>query len=307
MNNQIQSALSYLDAFDRDLWVKAAMAIKSELGEAGFYLWNDWSATADNYKAADALAVWRGIKPLGGIGIGSLFHEAKSNGWQYEGEYKALSPLELMQVRAQRQAELLKEQAKTEAKQKQVAEKARTLWHGATFANPEYPYLKNKGIPPYSLRQLRAGLLVPLSANREIVNLQFIQSDGTKRFLKNGQTKGAYCAIAGNVESIYLCEGWATGATIHHLTGCAVACAMSAGNLLHAGLALRQIQPMAKLIIAADNDTTSKDNTGLKAAEYAAKQLNAHLVKPTFDVGEIGSDFNDRYLLDIAKEGSHAS
>ena len=57
------------------------MAIKSEIGDAGFHLWDTWSRQAPSYKPADAKAVWRSISPNGGITIGTLYHEAKANGW----------------------------------------------------------------------------------------------------------------------------------------------------------------------------------------------------------------------------------
>jgi putative DNA primase/helicase len=39
-----------LPAHDRELWVRVGMAIKSELGEDGFNLWDEWSRAADNYR-----------------------------------------------------------------------------------------------------------------------------------------------------------------------------------------------------------------------------------------------------------------
>ena len=47
--DEIWSALCAVPADVRETWVKAAMAIKSELGDSGFSLWDGWSQTADNY------------------------------------------------------------------------------------------------------------------------------------------------------------------------------------------------------------------------------------------------------------------
>jgi hypothetical protein len=82
---QIQKALSFIPAHDRDTWLRMGMAIKSELGEGGFSLWDEWSRTADNYKSGDARDVWRSIEPNGGVTIGSLFHEAKANSYRGDG------------------------------------------------------------------------------------------------------------------------------------------------------------------------------------------------------------------------------
>jgi len=55
--DRIFSALSYIDAADRDLWLRMGMAVKSELGEPGFDTWDPWSQTAHNYDATDSKAV----------------------------------------------------------------------------------------------------------------------------------------------------------------------------------------------------------------------------------------------------------
>lgn len=62
----IRTALFSIPAHDRDTWLRMGMAVKSELDEDGFALWDDWSRTADNYNAKDAKTVWRSIKPNGG-------------------------------------------------------------------------------------------------------------------------------------------------------------------------------------------------------------------------------------------------
>lgn len=58
------------------------MAVKSEMGEDGFDLWDSWSRTSERYKKAAALAVWRSIKPQGGITVRTLYRLARDYGWQ---------------------------------------------------------------------------------------------------------------------------------------------------------------------------------------------------------------------------------
>ena len=74
-------ALSCLDASDTALWVKCGMALKSEYGEEGFSLWDEWSATAANYDAKACKTRWKSIRAGGRVGIGSLIHEAKQRGF----------------------------------------------------------------------------------------------------------------------------------------------------------------------------------------------------------------------------------
>ena len=72
---------------------------------------------------------------------------------------------------------------------------------------------------------------------------------------------------------ICICEGYATGATIHEATGLKVLCAMNAGNLPKiARLAVKQF-PESKILITADNDHTKDVNTGLIAGKKISEEL----------------------------------
>ena len=44
--NRVIAALQFIPADERSVWVNMAMAIKSEFGDAGFAIWDDWSQTA---------------------------------------------------------------------------------------------------------------------------------------------------------------------------------------------------------------------------------------------------------------------
>jgi putative DNA primase/helicase len=65
----IESALASIPADDRDVWIKVGMAIQSELGDAGFSLFDYWSQSADSYRERDTRDVWRSFK-AGSIAIG---------------------------------------------------------------------------------------------------------------------------------------------------------------------------------------------------------------------------------------------
>ena len=41
--DSIRDALNYVPADNRDVWVKVGFAIESELGLAGFGVWDEWS------------------------------------------------------------------------------------------------------------------------------------------------------------------------------------------------------------------------------------------------------------------------
>ena len=78
--DDIWSMLLAIPAYDRDIWIRVGMALKSYLGDAGYSLFDNWSQTADNYQGHAARSVWRSFRGSG-VGIGSLVHLAKQNGW----------------------------------------------------------------------------------------------------------------------------------------------------------------------------------------------------------------------------------
>ena len=184
-----------------------------------------------------------------------------------------------------------------ERAQQTAANTAQTWFHNGRQADSLHPYLARKLVKPYNLRQRGDDLLIPLYLHNELVNIQSVQPDGSKRFLPGGRAKGCYSLI-GQIESgrdLYICEGWATGATIHESTGMAVVCAMSASNLLEVGLWIQECYFDIRLIIAGDDDRQTKGNPGTTAAAKAASALNCYMVLPTFPANAPMSltDFND--------------
>lgn len=208
-------------------------------------------------------------------------------------------------VREARQREHL------EQRHRDVAIEAARLWEMARPADPHHPYLQAKDVAPGNLRQLRGGrLLVPLCLDGHLVNLQFIDSQGGKRFLSGGRVKGTYSPL-GRVEGrcrLFVCEGWATGATLHAHTGCAVVCAMNAGNLKAVAIAMRTRHGAdMDLVIAGDDDRQSAGNPGRSAANRAALAADALVVYPKWPANAPLklSDFNDLHLWRTHKYKEH--
>ncbi len=90
-------------------------------------------------------------------------------------------------------------------------------------------------------------------------------------------------------ERILVCEGYATGASLHAATGHYVAAAMNAGNLKPVALALRSKYPAAHISIMADNDSHLDPNIGLVKAHEAAAAIGAR--KPS--APPCAGDWND--------------
>ena len=166
-----------------------------------------------------------------------------------------------------------------------------------------HPYILKKGIKPYGVKELNHGLVIPIrNATGMITSLQFIQADGSKKFLTGGEISGCYFAMGSHDSVLCICEGLATGASIREATGYAVAVAFNAGNLLPVSTVLRAKFPGYTIIICADNDSNKECNIGLSKAEGAAKQCSGLVSIPKFDANELidgkaPTDFNDLHRL----------
>jgi len=193
------------------------------------------------------------------------------------------------QAHQQREAEQQRRQLKT-------ANLAQRWWWDARRAAPDHAYLIAKGVRPHGLRQRGDELLVPLYSKGVLVNLQRITPDGGKRFLFGGLIKGCYSPL-GQVAAdrpLCICEGWATGATLHE-SGYTVACAMNAGNLKSVAMALRAEYHSVEIIIAGDDDRRTDGNPGRTAANAAAVAAGGLVTFPEWpaDAPDTLTDFND--------------
>jgi hypothetical protein len=100
-------------------------------------------------------------------------------------------------------------------------------------------------------------------------------------------------------DTIYICEGFATAATIFEMTGQQTIVAFDAGNLLSVAPKIRANNAEAHIVICGDDDFAVDKNPGVRDATKAARAVNGYLAIPPFDrdKGEIGSDFNDLHTL----------
>lgn len=186
--------------------------------------------------------------------------------------------------------------------QQEACQQASQLWRLGRRPEPLHAYLQRKAVQGYGLRQLGQGrLMVPVVLDRVLFNLQFIDPDGSKRYLSGGRVQGCYSPL-GKVAPgcrLYVCEGWATGATIHASTGSPVVCAMNAGNLKPVAMTMRErFGERVELVIAGDDDRAVVGNPGRMAATHAADAAGALVVFPEWpaDAPVELSDFNDLHL-----------
>ena len=314
---RIREALQFIDASDRDLWLKMGMALKSELGDSGFDAWDTWSQKAESYNAKDVHVAWRGFKADGKVTIGTLFYEAKANGWRDDGGHQKPTPKELTERRRISAERAAKEEAERKAKQAEAAAQATAIWNEPVSAletnQPtiaDHQYLKHKNIQPHGVKIYygsltisgmvgNGSLMISMKLKGKITSLQFINGDGEKRFLPGGE-KGGF--LIGKIEAgkpVCVCEGFATGASIHEATGCAVIVAFDAGNLRKIAEALRAKQPDAVIVLCADDDYRTEGNPGISKATEAALSVSGLLAIPDFgnDRPDGATDFNDMARL----------
>lgn len=169
------------------------------------------------------------------------------------------------------------------AEQAKATEQCQTNWKSAV-RRENHGYLADRGlIPPERVPVLNNRLLIPLmDIEQEIHSLQYIYwSKGKNGYFKQlhsgGAKSGHFCPI-GDVfnqpEQLYVCEGYATGLTIHLASGSPVVVAIDAGNLKHVVPRIREKFPDTEIVICADNDDAPEkgQNIGLDTAKSIAKQ-----------------------------------
>jgi len=243
-------------------------------------------------------------------GIASNWKTAHTQAFFVNGTATAkLDPAELERIRREQQKRSLEKLKGYD----RAALKAVQIWTAAPPAPVDHPYLIAKQIKPHGARLaawersivdesgkrqklvIENCLVLPLyDATGKIRSLQAIFPDKhplltrNKDFLPGGQLAGLFWWIGGKSETVLVCEGFATSATLHKETGSRVYLAYTAGNLLAVGQTIREKLPNAEIVFCADNDTNTAGNPGLSKATAAAEAVGGSVAVPP-----IAGDFND--------------
>lgn len=209
--------------------------------------------------------------------------------------------------RAEREQELLDGQSA-------AARRAFGIWTNLeSWASPDTcPYLARKGVEGYGVKVAADGrLVIPLCDDKgHLWSLQFVGE--AKTYLKGGRKSGLYHTIdpdqllaeknSRGVLTVFVCEGYATGADIHKATGLPVFVAFDADNLVKTATSVHERFPRAGILIAADNDhhlphrTPALPNKGLVSGHRAAEAVGGTVLVPSFTAEEKegkATDWND--------------
>ena len=182
-----------------------------------------------------------------------------------------------------------------------------------------HPYLERMGIAePGNVRVVGDMLLIPIRSLGEegIVNLECIDPDGRVEYMRGVETKLSY-VLHGRISTeapaitVYVCERWADGWTIHDATQSLVVTVFFRSQLSCVARALSRMFSGDRLIIAAVNERwvyTHHDgrvlpNPGVLAAREAADSVSGGLVAiPDFsDLHGRPTSFNDLRLREGRK------
>ena len=174
--------------------------------------------------------------------------------------------------------------------------KAEKMLEAAHDVSADHAYVAKKIIKPYGARQLKDMLLIPVRKGKILSGLQIVTPDGIKKFLTGTEKAGAYLVIKGKGKTVYLVEGWATGCTVHELTGATVIVCYDCQNLEAVAGEIRAKGPDYDMVLVADNDRLTAGNPGLAKAKAAALATGARLAIPTFP-GDEGTDANDQAAI----------
>lgn len=200
--------------------------------------------------------------------------------WHARGE-QLLTDADREEIEAIQARVLYEREQEAKRQHAAAAQSATHIWQTTADAAADHPYLTRKGVQSHGLHQTADGRLVmPIYVGDRLTSLQYIDGDGNKCFHAGGEVAAGYYMIpAAQHESrtLYICEGYATGASIAEATGAAVAVALNAGNLLKVAPWIRTQLPDGDLVIVADNDA---NGVGQEKAHEAAALSGARVIVP---------------------------
>ena len=290
---KIESALSHISSTEREVWLMCGMAIKQELGDAGFALWDSWSQEAESYNARDARAVWRSIRPAGKVTMGSLYHEAMANGWRDNGKHERPTAAQIEERKRQAAERLTEEGKRREAEHQAAARKA--AWIMKQCKPEKHAYLDAKGFKDtlgyvWWATEESNLLCIPMYVGDKLVGVQLIDRHGTKKFLKGQRTSEAYHLMNNDGYGCinYFTEGYANALALRVLLKM-----MSRRYKIYVCFSAQNMKKVATMIgegiVIADQD---KSGHGERIAE--------EIGLPYWIPLDMGTDMSD-YLLNMGR------
>lgn len=321
---QLQVAGLQVDALE--VGARKRCRLDDDREKRGWYHLHELRLDSGDLVLVGSYGVWRGSDP------GSMKVEL------------AKASVTTAEQRAALKARIAADRKQAEAARKgeaaRAAARASKMW-ARLEPTGESEYLRLKCVAGHGVRYSSTGaVIVPmLDAAGLIHGLQAIYPPGhikrkrlgrDKDFWPPGAAKQGHFFLIGSPPvgaACLLCEGYATGASLHEATGLPVAIAFDAGNLVHAAAALRARWRGLRVLICADDDYLGKcaacgqlthtgqaacthcgqphgkSNAGISAAAAAALAVEGAWLAPVFGQerptdSKGATDFNDLHVTE---------
>lgn len=181
----------------------------------------------------------------------------------------------------------------------QATQDARTYWKSCKPLRHGHPYLANKLLTMQGCDRLRVDvdgwLIIPVEIDGNIISLQRIAPDGTKRFWSGASVKGGcYILTSARATMTAIVEGFATGLAVYQsVPNCRVIVAFDCGNM---DAVAKRISVGGLALVAADNDHGTESrigtNPGITHGKAAAALIGCGIVWPN---GINGTDYADMF------------
>lgn len=316
--DRIREALQFIPTGGHDERFRIGCMVKSELGDTGRDLWDEWR---DGRGDDEAASVWKSIRDTGALKIGTLFHEAKAKGWRDDGKHQKPTPEELTERRRVAAERAVKEETEVARERADSAKKVAAILKRATEAKADHPYLARKRVSPVvTLREIDAGaavtilgyspksggdlltgrlLVAPVKQGDRMSTVELIDEAGRKAALAGrGSKVGGYWATqrlpdCDGPETLHFCEGVATTLSVKEATGEIGIATLSAGSMPAVARIMRERYPTRPFVFCADllKATGEPDPHAIEAA----RSVGGKLAIPNFEGArpEAATDFND--------------
>ena len=194
-----------------------------------------------------------------------------------DGGNARLNPIE----RKEYDATMAERDAQQKAAKARASLAARTRWDKASTNTDGNAYLTKKGVIAHECKSEGENLLLPIyGPDGDLQSVQSIAPDSGKLFHTGAPTKDGRMMIGIHMGRTIICEGYATGASIHDAVPDQVCIAFSKGNM-HV-LARELAGQGVSIVLAADTNAADE-------MRILAKELDCPLAIPIE-----GSDFNDQ-------------
>jgi putative DNA primase/helicase len=276
---------------------------KEKSRSAGWYKLNSFSLKGEDY-IVGSFGYWKGSD-----------NNAQKIEWKKEW-VDTLTPEQRKAMADAHRASIKKAEENRKREIERSAKEANYAWH-KYVADGVSPYLIRKQVGAFGVKFDPFGkgtMAIPvMDVKGNIYALQIIRSnlpkDSKKRekdFFPYGAAIGGHFHVIGtlsNAKTIFISEGYATGASIHIATGMPVVVAFNANNLTPVTKAVAAAHKYAQIVICADDDYLTDGNPGVALAQNAALSVGGEWVKPSFMVAGVDirnseklTDFNDLHV-----------